>query len=40
MTIETWLVYAGTVLIWMSTPGPSHLLMLTILLGFKDLEPR
>ena len=29
MTIEIWLVYAGTVLILMSTPGPSHLLMLS-----------
>ena len=30
MTIETWLLYVGTVLIFMSTPGPSHLLMLSV----------
>lgn len=29
MTIETWLLYVGTVLVFMSTPGPSHLLMLS-----------
>jgi len=37
MTIETWLLYVGTVLIFMSTPGPSHLLMLSVSMshGFK-----
>ena len=30
MTIDTWLLYVGTVLILMSTPGPSHLLMLSV----------
>ncbi len=29
MTTEVWLLYVGTVLILMSTPGPSHLLMLS-----------
>ena len=29
MTTQTWLMYVGTVLIFMSTPGPSHLLMLS-----------
>lgn len=27
MTIDTWLLYVGTVLVFMITPGPSHLLM-------------
>ena len=30
MTTDTWLLYVGTVLIFMSTPGPSHLLMLSV----------
>lgn len=30
MTTETWLLYVGTVLLFMSTPGPSHLLMLSV----------
>lgn len=30
MTLETWLLYVGTVLLFMSTPGPSHLLMLSV----------
>ena len=30
MTNETWLLYLGTLLIFMSTPGPSHLLMLSV----------
>lgn len=29
MTIEIWAVYAATVLVFMSTPGPSHILMLS-----------
>ncbi|MEO1204528.1 MAG: LysE family transporter [Pseudomonadota bacterium] len=29
MTLEVWLLYVGTVLLFMSTPGPSHLLMLS-----------
>lgn len=28
--MSTWLLYIGTVLIFMSTPGPSHLLMLSV----------
>lgn len=30
MTLETWSLYVGTVLLFMSTPGPSHLLMLSV----------
>ncbi|WP_339783665.1 LysE family translocator [uncultured Marinobacter sp.] len=30
MTIETWALYIGTVLLFMCTPGPSHLLMLSV----------
>lgn len=30
MIPETWLLYVGTILIFMSTPGPSHLLMLSV----------
>ena len=30
MTVDTWLLYVGTVLLFMSTPGPSHLLMLSV----------
>lgn len=30
MTIQTWWVYLGTVLLLMSTPGPSHLLMMSV----------
>lgn len=33
MTTDTWLLYVGTVLIFMSTPGPSHLLMLSVSLS-------
>lgn len=33
MTAETWLLYVGTVLLFMSTPGPSHLLMLSVSLS-------
>ena len=33
MTLETWYLYLGTVLIFMSTPGPSHLLMLSVSLS-------
>lgn len=28
MSVEVWLVYFGTILVFMITPGPSHLLML------------
>ncbi|MEM9598450.1 MAG: LysE family transporter [Acidobacteriota bacterium] len=37
MTLDTWLLYVGTVLLFMSTPGPSHLLMLSVSLsnGFR-----
>ena len=27
MPVETWLLFAGTVILFMATPGPSHLLM-------------
>ncbi len=30
MTFDTWLLYVVTVLVLMSTPGPSHLLMLSV----------
>ena len=30
MTIETWALYVSTVLLFMCTPGPSHLLMLSV----------
>lgn len=30
MTLETWILYVATVLVFMSTPGPSHLLMLSV----------
>lgn len=33
MTTETWLLYVATVLVFMSTPGPSHLLMLSVSMG-------
>ena len=37
MTLEVWTVYVGTVLLFMSTPGPSHLLMISVSMssGFK-----
>ncbi len=30
MPIETWILYVGTILLFMSTPGPSHLLMISV----------
>jgi threonine/homoserine/homoserine lactone efflux protein len=33
LNIDTWLAYASTILILMSTPGPSHLLMLSNSIG-------
>ncbi len=30
MTLDTWILYVGTVLLFMSTPGPSHLLMISV----------
>ncbi|MEO0368275.1 MAG: LysE family translocator [Pseudomonadota bacterium] len=30
MTFETWTIYVGTILLFMSTPGPSHLLMVSV----------
>ena len=30
MTFETWTLFVGTVLLFMCTPGPSHLLMLSV----------
>ncbi len=30
MTVEIWLLYIGTILLFMSTPGPSHLLMISV----------
>ena len=37
MTLETWLLYLGTILLFMSTPGPSHILMISMSManGFK-----
>ena len=37
MTIEIWLLYVGTILLFMSTPGPSHLLIISVSMsnGFK-----
>ena len=37
MTIEVWLLYIGTILLFMSTPGPSHLLIISVSMsnGFK-----
>lgn len=33
MSFDTWLIYLGTVLVFMSTPGPSHVLMLSNSIG-------
>ena len=33
MPLETWLLFAGTVILFMATPGPSHLLMFGNALG-------
>ncbi|MFT6270420.1 MAG: threonine/homoserine/homoserine lactone efflux protein [Alphaproteobacteria bacterium] len=30
MSFDTWLLYLGTILLFMSTPGPSHLLMISV----------
>ncbi len=30
MTFDTWVMYLATVLVFMSTPGPSHLLMISV----------
>ncbi len=30
VTTEVWLLYVGTILLFMSTPGPSHLLMISV----------
>jgi len=30
MTLEVWLLYIGTLFLFMSTPGPSHLLMISV----------
>ena len=37
MTLETWLAYVATVLLFMSTPGPSQLLMMSVAMsnGFR-----
>lgn len=37
MTLDVWLLYIGTILLFMSTPGPSHLLMISVSMsnGFK-----
>lgn len=37
MALDVWLVYIGTILLFMSTPGPSHLLMISVSMnnGFK-----
>jgi threonine/homoserine/homoserine lactone efflux protein len=34
MTVENWLTYLGVILLFMSTPGPSHLLMISV--GMKN----
>ena len=33
MTVDVWLLYVGTILLFMSTPGPSHLLMISVSMG-------
>jgi len=33
MTLDSWIIYVSTILVFMSTPGPSHLLMLSNSLG-------
>ena len=37
MDLNVWLLYVGTILVFMSTPGPSHILMLSVSMsnGFK-----
>lgn len=30
MTLDVWLLYIGTIFLFMSTPGPSHLLMISV----------
>lgn len=37
MTLELWLLYLGTILLFMSTPGPSQILMISVSMsnGFK-----
>lgn len=30
MNLDVWLLYIGTILLFMSTPGPSHLLMISV----------
>lgn len=37
MTLDVWLFYVGTILLFMSSPGPSHLLMISVSMinGFK-----
>lgn len=34
MTMDTWLLYVGLVLVFMCTPGPSHLLMVSVSMSF------
>ena len=33
MSLEVWLLYLGTILIFMSSPGPSHILMISVSMG-------
>lgn len=33
MNLEIWLIYLGTILVFMSTPGPSHILMISVSIG-------
>ncbi len=33
MSLDTWLVYLGTILVFMVTPGPSHMLMISVSMG-------
>ena len=41
MPVETWLLFAGTVILFMATPGPSHLLMFgnSLASGFRRAWP-
>jgi len=34
MTLDTWLIYIGVVLVFMAAPGPSHILMMSV--GLKN----
>jgi homoserine/homoserine lactone efflux protein len=38
VAFDTWLLYLGTIIIFMSAPGPSHLLMISV--GMSNAFPR